>query len=90
MLLAPWNCVCRQTESISLIQLLQKRLKNRRNTLKLRANRNTSDIPSLFEGAFIQCCANPYITRQYTEIEDLFYLTVLYDHWYIDTVRFWL
>ena len=40
-----------------------------------------------FEAAFVACCNNPYISKQYAEIEGLFYLTVLYDQWYIDTNR---
>ena len=40
-----------------------------------------------FEKAFIVCCNNPYITRQYTAIEDLFYLVVLYNQQRIETGR---
>ncbi len=40
-----------------------------------------------FESAFITCCDNPYITRQYGQIEDLFYMIVLYNHWHIDRSR---
>lgn len=40
-----------------------------------------------FEFSLVQCCENPYITRQYSQVADLFCLIVLYDHWHIDTNR---
>ena len=80
--------LCLQTDRIDqLSQLLQKAIKEQTEHLETESEQEYVRYSIAFEGAFIQCCANPYITRQYTEIEDLFYLTVLYDHWYIDTVR---
>ncbi len=73
--------LCLQTDRIDqLIQLLQKALKEQTEHLETESEQEYVRYSIAFEGAFIQCCANPYITRQYTEIEDLFYLTVLYDH----------
>ncbi len=80
--------LCIRTGRIDhLIELLQKALKEQTSHLNAETDQEYVRYSIAFEGAFIQCCSNPYITRQYTEIEDLFYLTVLYDQWYIDTVR---
>lgn len=87
MLLGAFELCLQTGRTDSLIALLQKALKEQKLHLQAETEQEYVKYSIAFESAFIQCCCNPYITRQYSEIEDLFYLTVLYDHWYIDTVR---
>lgn len=80
--------ICRQADRIDqLITLLQNALNIQTAHMHQCSEQEYARYSIAFEASFIQCCQNPYITRQYTEIEDLFYLTVMYDHWYINTIR---
>ena len=80
--------LCLYTERIDkLIAMLQDALKGQIAHEDAESEQEYALYSIAFESAFIQCCENAYLTKQYREIEDLFYLTVMYDHWYIDTVR---
>lgn len=80
--------ICQQNRQIdALIELLQRALKEQMNHRETESEPEYAKYSIAFEAAFIECCQNPYISKQYAEIEDLFYLTVLYDQWYIDTNR---
>lgn len=80
--------ICQQNHQIdTLIERLQKALKEQMNHRDTESEPEYAKYSISFEAAFVQCCENPYISKQYAEIEDLFYLTVLYDQWYIDTNR---
>lgn len=80
--------ICEQNNKIDdLIGMLQKALKNQINHLKLESEQEYAKYSIAFEAAFIECCDNPYMTKQYTQIEDLFYLIVMYDQFYIHPVR---
>lgn len=80
--------ICEQNHKIDdLIGMLQKALKEQISNLKLESEQEYAKYSIAFEAAFIECCNNPYMTRQYTQIEDLFYLIVMYDQFYIHPVR---
>lgn len=80
--------LCQYTDRIDkLIPMLQNALKDQISYQDAESEQEYARYSIAFEGAFIQCCDNAYLSKQYREIEDLFYLTVMYDHWYIDTVR---
>ncbi len=80
--------ICQQTGQMdTLIDLLQKSLKTQIDHLEVEEMQEYVRYSINFEGVFIACCDNPYITRQYRQIEDLFYMVVLYNHWYIDKNR---
>lgn len=77
--------ICQQSDKMDdLVGLLQ-------NALKMQIAHTNADTMQEyvrysigFESAFIKCCDNPYMTKQYTEIEDLFYLVVLYNQIHIE------
>jgi DNA-binding GntR family transcriptional regulator len=80
--------ICQQTERIdNLVDLLQHALKHQIDHLTVENNQEYARYSISFEASFIECCQNPYMTKHYAEIEDLFYLIVLYDQLYIDTNR---
>lgn len=80
--------ICEQNHKIDdLIGMLQKALKEQISNLKLESEQEYAKYSIAFEAAFIECCNNPYMTKQYTQIEDLFYLIVMYDQFYIHPVR---
>lgn len=80
--------ICRQTDRIDkLVDLLQDALKLQVEHMQGCSEQEYARFSIAFEASFIHCCQNTYITRQYSEIEDLFYLTVMYDHWYINIAR---
>lgn len=80
--------ICLQNQQIdNLIELLQRALKEQMSHMNLESQPEYAKYSIAFEAAFVACCNNPYISKQYAEIEGLFYLTVLYDQWYIDTNR---
>ena len=80
--------ICQQTGRMDqLVELLQKTLKAQIDHLEVENIQEYVRYSISFESAFITCCDNPYITRQYGQIEDLFYMIVLYNHWHIDRSR---
>lgn len=80
--------ICEQNNKIDdLIGMLQKALKDQIANLNLENEQEYAKYSIAFEAAFIRCCGNPYMAKQYTQIEDLFYLIVMYDQFYIHTVR---
>ena len=80
--------ICEQNDRIDdLVGMLQKALKEQIARLNLESEQEYARYSISFEAAFIQCCRNPYIARQYKQIEDLFYLIVMYDQFYIHPVR---
>ncbi len=80
--------ICEQNDRLDhLVELLQKALKTQIANLNLEDEQEYAKSSIAFEAAFIQCCDNPYMTRQYTQIEDLFFLIVTYDQFYVHTVR---
>lgn len=80
--------ICQQTERIDyLIELLGKALNAQIHHPQDSTVQEYVRCSIAFEKAFITCCDNPYITRQYTAIEDLFYLVVLYNQQRIETGR---
>lgn len=80
--------ICQQTEKIDqLIDLLNKALNAQIHHPQDSTLQEYVRCSIGFENAFIICCNNPYITRQYTAIEDLFYLVVLYNQQQIETGR---
>ena len=80
--------ICQQTGRMDqLVELLQKTLKAQIDHLEVDNMQEYVRYSISFESAFITCCDNPYITRQYGQIEDLFYMIVLYNHWHIDRSR---
>ena len=80
--------ICQQTEKIDqLIDLLNKALNAQIHHPQDSIEQEYVRCSIGFENAFIVCCDNPYITRQYTAIEDLFYLVVLYNQQRIETGR---
>lgn len=80
--------ICQQMRKIDeLIHLLQKSLRAQIDHLNAETLQEYVRYSIAFENAFISCCSNQYMTKQYTEIEDLFYFTVLYNHSYIDRGR---
>ena len=80
--------ICEQNEKLDdLIGMLQKALKDQIANLNIENEQEYAKYSIAFEAAFIQCCDNPYMTKQYAQIEDLFYLIVMYDQFYIHTVR---
>lgn len=87
MLLGSFEICLQNRQTDTLIEHLQKALKEQMNHMHCESQPEYAKYSIAFEAAFTECCQNPYITKQYTEIEGLFYLTVLYDQWYIDTNR---
>lgn len=80
--------VCSQSDKMDqLVGMLQHALKVQMDHQDSKDEQEYVEYSIAFEASIIQCCDNPYISNQYAEMRDLFYLTVLYDHWYIDTVR---
>ena len=80
--------ICEQNDKIDqLVGMLQKALKIQTTNLQMEDEHQYAKYSIAFEAAFIECCGNPYMTKQYREIEDLFYLIVMYDQFYIHTVR---
>ena len=80
--------LCQYTNRIEkLIPMLQNALKEQILHQDADSEQEYARCSIAFESAFIQCCDNAYLSKQYSEIEDLFYLTVMYDQLYIDTVR---
>lgn len=80
--------ICQQTgKTDRLVELLQEALKVQIEHLEAETMQEYVRFSIGFENAMIQCCDNPYITRQYTAIEDLFYLIVLYNQENIETTR---
>lgn len=80
--------ICQQTGKIDqLIDLLNKALNAQIHHPQDSIEQEYVRCSIGFENAFIVCCDNPYITRQYTAIEDLFYLIVLYNQQRIETGR---
>jgi DNA-binding GntR family transcriptional regulator len=80
--------ICEQNEKLDdLIGMLQKALKEQISNLHLEDDQEYAHYSIAFEAAFISCCNNPYISRQYKQIEDLFYLIVMYDQYYIHPAR---
>ena len=80
--------ICEQNDKIDdLVGMLQKALKDQIANLNLESEREYARYSIAFEAALIKCCGNPYMSRQYAQIEDLFYLIVMYDQFYIHTVR---
>ena len=80
--------ICQQTGKIDqLIDLLNKALNAQIHHPQDSTEQEYVRCSIGFENAFIVCCDNPYITRQYTAIEDLFYLVVLYNQQRIETGR---
>lgn len=80
--------ICQQTGKIDqLIDLLNKALNAQIHHPQDSIEQEYVRCSIGFENAFIVCCDNPYITRQYTAIEDLFYLVVLYNQQRIETGR---
>lgn len=87
MLLGSFEICLQSQQTDTLIELLQKALKEQMGHMNLESQPEYAKYSIAFEAAFVACCNNPYISKQYAEIEGLFYLTVLYDQWYIDTNR---
>ena len=80
--------ICEQNDKLdTLIGMLQKALKEQISNLNIDSEQEYARYSIAFEAAFIACCENPYMTKQYTQIEDLFYLIVMYDQFYIHKVR---
>ena len=80
--------ICEQNDRLdALIGMLQKALKEQISKLNIESEQEYARYSIAFEASFIACCDNPYMTRQYTQIEDLFYLIVMYDQFYIHKVR---
>lgn len=80
--------LCQHMDRIDdLIASLQNALKEQKLHQDVESEQEYARYSIAFEAAFIDCCQNRYLSKQYREIEDLFYLTVMYDHWYIDPVR---
>ncbi|MBR3756526.1 MAG: GntR family transcriptional regulator [Firmicutes bacterium] len=80
--------ICEQKDKIDrLVGLLQNALKVQTANLQMEDEHQYAKYSIAFEAAFVECCENPYLTKQYKEIEDLFYLIVMYDQFYIHTVR---
>lgn len=87
MLLGSFEIVQRTNKVDTLVEMLQQTLKEQIKHVDDESEQDYALYSIKFEASFIRCCENSYITRQYSAIEDLFYLVVLYDHWYIDTNR---
>ena len=87
MLLGSFEICLQSQQTDTLIELLQKALKEQMGHMNLESQPEYAKYSIAFDAAFVACCNNPYISKQYAEIEGLFYLTVLYDQWYIDTNR---
>lgn len=80
--------ICEQKGRIDqLISMLQSALKIQMDHLQMKDEHQYARYSIAFEAAFVECCENPYMSRQYSQIEDLFYLIVMYDQFYIHTVR---
>lgn len=80
--------LCQQMDKIDeLIGLLQNALKEQIAHLNADTLQEYVRYSISFETAFITCCDNPYLSRQYSGMEDLFYLTVLYNYRYVDKGR---
>jgi len=80
--------ICEQNDRLdTLIGMLQKAVKEQITHLNMESEQEYARYSISFEAALIECCNNPYISRQYTQIEDLFYLIVMYDQFYIHPVR---
>jgi len=80
--------ICVQNDKIdTLVGMLQKAVKEQIIHLNLESEQEYARYSISFEAALIACCNNPYISRQYRQIEDLFYLIVMYDQFYIHPVR---
>jgi len=80
--------ICDQNDKMdTLVGMLQKAVKEQITHLNLESEQEYARYSISFEAALIECCNNPYISRQYTQIEDLFYLIVMYDQFYIHPVR---
>ena len=76
--------LCQYTNRIEkLIPMLQNALKEQILHQDADSEQEYARCSIAFESAFIQCCDNAYLSKQYSEIEDLFYLTVMYDQLYI-------
>ncbi len=80
--------ICQQMDKVDdLIGRLQTALKEQIEHLEADSLQEYVKYSISFERAFVTCCGNPYMIKQYSEMEDLLYLTVLYNHWYIDKGR---
>lgn len=80
--------ICQQKNQVdNLVTMLQETLKEQIQHIETDHEQDYVRYSIAFEYSFIRCCDNPYITRQYHQLEALFYLVVLYDQWYVDTNR---
>ncbi len=80
--------ICQQSDKMDqLVGLLQEALKAQIAHLEAETIQEYVRYSIGFENAFIRCCNNPYMTKQYSEMEDLFYLVVLYNQWHIEKTR---
>ena len=80
--------ICEQNDKIdTLVGMLQKVLKDQIANLNLEGEREYARYSIAFEASFIECCNNPYMSKQCRQIEDLFYLIVCYDQFYIHKAR---
>ncbi|MBR5315964.1 MAG: GntR family transcriptional regulator [Firmicutes bacterium] len=80
--------ICQQNDKLdNLIGMLQKAIKEQITHLNIEDEQEYAKYSIAFEAAFIECCENPYMSKQYAQIEDLFYLIVMYDQFYIHPVR---
>jgi len=80
--------ICEHTNRLDyLVDMLQKALKDQIANLNIEDQQAYARYSIAFEAAFVHCCKNAYMSKQYSQIEDLFYFIVMYDQFYIHTVR---
>lgn len=87
MLLGCFELCQMQGRIDELIYMLQDALREQTQHVNTDDQQEYVRYSTAFEFCFVKCCQNPYLSKQYEEIETLFYLIVLYDQWYIDTNR---
>lgn len=87
LLLGSYDLCIEKGKVSNLIAELERTLKIQKELCKDCDENKFAQATIEFDGAFMKCCENTYVSQMYDSLADLFYLSVLYDHWYIDTVR---
>lgn len=87
LLLGSYDLCVKKDKITPLIAELERSLEHQKSIAKNCDENQFAQATIEFDGAFMRFCDNNHISAMYESLADLFYLSVLYDHWYIDTVR---